>query len=188
METVKSKNGPLSSKERELQVSCSGGGFITTTSCNSSRSTYVDCIKTSAIACEGSSHGSKSDCIVANSQMNYNTMLSSVRNVPNPLTSNHTCNGTTFNIDDSSTNWSSRGDPQRSILATAPPSTSTCNSLSTSCNYNNGNLECSSGGVESVRSLSPPDAKRQRTMLEKTCAIWEGFEPLKPSRQLTVSE
>ncbi|KAF2360239.1 PTP type protein phosphatase [Trinorchestia longiramus] len=71
------------------------------------------------------------------------------------------------------------------------PNTGASNSPSNSCSSSvnmNGNLDSSSGGRNSCDRLSPPESKRQRTLLEKTCAIWEGFEPLKTSRQLTVSE
>lgn len=73
------------------------------------------------------------------------------------------------------------------------PSTGTNNSPNNSCCSStanlNGNLEGSSySRRNSSDRLSPPESKRQKTLLEKTCAIWEGFEPLKTSRTLTVSE
>jgi len=188
-----------SSKGRESEVTCcgdTGSVYVSTTSSSSSKS-YANYNGTTQLLNASSSTASSNQSYATaappvNIQVNYNN-VAACPGESSKRPSNFLTNGEDEHFANEDANGffitGGAGSSSNNILSNNAQNPNYFDGAASS-NFN-GNiiLECNSGTTpDSVRSLSPPDSKRQRTMLEKTCAIWEGFEPLKQSRQLTVSE
>lgn len=202
---------PVSNPERDLKVTCcseTGSLYVTAASTNKT-TTFMDC-PSIIVNCSGGSIGIgaiRNDLNEASTSSNYNLVCNQRTICPDFAVTNDSSRctmrspadldliptGLTCSIHNPSRNNSDSGAASVISVRCDGNNAPTSNIKS----YYNGNMSDSGNviasnirdsSVRSRGSASPPEAKRQRTMLEKTCAIWEGFEPLKPTRQLTVSE
>ena len=201
--------GGGSNKERDLEVKCcseTGTAYVTTTSTNIARG-YSDCTNVIVNRIDSSTFSNQIVDHEIESLSNFNSHCnnrcsSDMGPSPTYATGESDYQSNSRNHTPETCLQSASGGCGGSVSPimrgfatgmTSPPNIP-CNSNSQlgMCSVVNGNVErshhSSRDSLRSSDSLSSPESKRQRTMLEKTCAIWDGFEPLKPYRQLTVSE
>lgn len=189
---------PVTNIERDLKITCcseTGSLYVTTT--NSDKKVAFMDSPNVIVNCTGSIGAISNDLEeVTASTSNYNCMCNG-RNSLYQEPSNNTCNfkRPLSNGDNSSASivCAVHGTMRHPCVgpSSSTPGGSNCGSLGNSLynrNIESGILPLNKETGDKSQGSTSPDVKRQRTMLEKTCAIWEGFEPLKPTRQLTVAE